>query len=142
MKFSFDIFIPSMPDEVFIAFTNYSNYQNMLPKYFPSVRVLSSRNDVSIVEEHMILGNKELIMMTKHVSNNQDQHDIFVIGGDAKGTHIIEYFKPVKNGTKLTVEADFKLKGKMRISSIFGGTKIETEYSKIIKELTQAISLT
>lgn len=131
-----------MPNEAFIAFTDYSNYQKILPKYFPSIRVISSRNDVSVVEEHMVLGDKELVMMTKHVSNNQDQHDIFVIGGDAKGTHIVEYFKPEKNGTKLTVEADFKLKGTMKISSILGMRKIETEYSKIIKEFTQAISQT
>ena len=70
----------------FEIFSNFENYQKLLPQHFPSVRVRSIRNDIAVVEEHMILGDKELVIMAKHVSQKTCYlHEVFVIGGDAKG---------------------------------------------------------
>ena len=80
----------------------------------------------------MMLGDKELVMMTKHILESPLKHEIFVIGGDAKGTHIIETFENISQGTKLKVVADFKIKGKMLVSNLLGKNKIEKEYSEII----------
>ena len=96
-------------DKVYDIITNYENFEKNFSKYFPSIRIRSERDDVSIIEEHMILGKKEFVMMTKHVKNPPNLHEIFVIGGDCKGSHIIEKYDSVPEGTKLTVEADFKL---------------------------------
>ena len=41
------------------------------------------RDDVSIVEEHIMLAGRELVMMTKHVIKPHELHEVFVIGGDA-----------------------------------------------------------
>jgi coenzyme Q-binding protein COQ10 len=48
-------------------------------------------------------------MMTKHIKTPTSLHEIIVIGGDCKGSHIVERYESVPQGTKLTVEADFKL---------------------------------
>ena len=131
-KFNFEKIVNSSNQKIYELFTNYENYQKILPDYFPSVRVLSTRNNVSVVEEHMMLGDKELVMMTKHILEAPLKHEIFVIGGDAKGTHIIETFENISQGTKLKVVADFKIKGKMLVSDLLGKNKIEKEYSEII----------
>jgi len=103
--------------------------------------MLSTRNDVSVVEEHLMLGNRELVMMTKHVTVLPSYHEVFVIGGDAKGTHIVERFDQVANSTKLIVDVDFKLKGSMKLSNLFGKNKIETDYADIVSECVRIAEL-
>ena len=45
----------------------YENYEKLFPQHFPSVRVRSVRNNTSVVEEHIVLGDQELVIMAKHV---------------------------------------------------------------------------
>lgn len=140
-KFSFEKFLNSQQSKVFDIATDFNNYQTNFPNTFPSVRVLSTRNDVSVVEEHMMIGEKELVMMVKHVIKKPNTHEIFVIGGDAKGTHILETFDAFENGTKMKVTVDFKLKGVTKISSLLGKNTIENDYSKIIDEFAKAVEI-
>ncbi|QUC65353.1 polyketide cyclase [Nitrosopumilus sp. K4] len=140
-KFSFEKFLNSQQNKVFDIATDFKNYQTNFPNTFPSVRVLSTRNNVSVVEEHMMLGEKELVMMTKHVVNKPDTHDIFVIGGDAKGTHILETFEAFENGTKMKILVDFKLKGTMKISNLLNKKTIENDYSKIVDEFVRVVEI-
>ena len=117
---------------MFEVFSNFENYQKSLPQYFPSVRVRSTRNETAVVEEHMMLGDKELVIMAKHVTQSPLLHEIFVIGGDAKGSHIKEQFLDHSEGTKILVDVDLKLKGKMKISELFTKNNLQENYSKII----------
>lgn len=114
--------------------TNYKNFQKILPQYYPSIRIISVRGNVSVVEEHLQIAGRELVMMAKHVTDEPILHEIFIIGGDAKGTHIIKRYESVPHGTKLTLEIDWKLKGMMKLSNFFGKNKVLNDYSKIIDE--------
>ena len=96
-------------NKVYDITTNYENFEKKFPKFFPSIRIRSERDNISVIEEHVLLGGKEFVMMTKHVKKIPELHEIFVIGGDCKGSQIIERYEPIPEGTKLTVEADFKL---------------------------------
>ena len=140
-KLHFEKFVNSPRDKVFKIFTDYVNYQSLFPQYFPSVRVLSTRNEISVIEVHMMLGKRELVMMTKHIILEQDSHEMFVIGGDAKGSHIIEQFTNYSNGTKLVVDADFKLKKGMNFFSMFDKHDIESDYSEIISECVKRVEI-
>jgi coenzyme Q-binding protein COQ10 len=108
-KIKIEKIIKAERNKVYDITTNYENFEKNFPKYFPSIRIRSERDGVSVIEEHMILGKKEFVMMTKHVKTHPDIHEIVVIGGDCKGSRIIEKYDLVPEGTKLTVEADFKL---------------------------------
>ena len=131
-KFSIDKIVNAQRSSVFEIFSNFENYQKSLPQYFPSVRVRSIRNETAVVEEHMMLGDKELVIMAKHVTQSPLLHEIFVIGGDAKGSHIKEQFLDHSEGTKILVDVDLKLKGKMKISELFAKNNLQENYSKII----------
>ncbi|MBI5147472.1 MAG: polyketide cyclase [Thaumarchaeota archaeon] len=122
---------------VFDIVANFENFQNIMPQYFPSIRIRSIRENTAVVEEHLRLGNREFIMMTKHVTKYPETHEVFVIGGDAKGTHIMEKYEKVGEVTKLVVDADVKLGGFLRILSLFSGKKIKTEFNQIIDEFTK-----
>jgi coenzyme Q-binding protein COQ10 len=131
-KFVFEKIIKSDRNKVFEISTNYANFQTILPQYYPSIRVISIRGNVSVVEEHLRIGGRELVMMVKHVINEPISHEIFVIGGDAKGTHIAKRFECIPQGTKMTIEVDWKLKGMTRIINFLSRINLLKEYSKII----------
>ena len=119
-KFSLEKIVKNNRNEVFEIFSNFENYQRIIPQHYPSVRIRSMRGDVSVVEEHLILGNLELLIMTKHVSQKPILHEVIVIGGDAKGSRIRQEFIELEKGTKILVDVDLKFKGKMKISTMFG----------------------
>jgi len=136
-KFSIDKVVNAQRSSVFEIFSNFENYQKLLSQHFPSVRVRSIRNDTAVVEEHLILGDKELVIMAKHVIESPLLHEIFVIGGDAKGSHIKEQFLDHSDGTKILIDVNLKLKGKMKISELFTKNNVEENYSKIINDFVK-----
>ena len=108
-KIKIEKIIKADRNKVYDITTNYENFEKNFPKYFPTIRIRSERDGASVIEEHMILGKKEFVMMTKHIKSPPELHEIIVIGGDCKGSRIVEKYDSVPGGTKLTVEADFKL---------------------------------
>ncbi len=114
-KIKFVKIIKADRKKVFEIATNFKDFQKTLPNFYPSIRVRSMRDDVSIVEEHIMLAGSELIMMTKHVTKLPELHEVFVIGGDAKGSHIVERYEIIPKGTKITVNVDLKLHGKLKL---------------------------
>jgi coenzyme Q-binding protein COQ10 len=136
-KFSLEKTVHAKRETVYERLSNYENYEKLVPQHFPSVRVRSVRGNISVVEEHMNLGDRELVIMAKHVTKEPVLHEIFVIGGDAKGTHIKQQFIEISDGTKIIVDVDFKLKGKMKISSMLGKNKIEQDYAKILDDFVK-----
>jgi len=138
-KFSLEKTVNAKRETVYERLSNYENYEKLVPQHFPSVRVRSVRGNVSVVEEHMNLGDKELVIMAKHVTKEPVLHEVFVIGGDAKGSYIKQQFIEISEGTKIIVDVDFKLKGKMKISSMLGKNKIEQDYAKILDDFVKIV---
>jgi ribosome-associated toxin RatA of RatAB toxin-antitoxin module len=136
-RFSLEKIVDAKRDSVYKVLSNYENYQKFLPQYFPSVRVRSVRENISVVEEHMILGDQELIIMAKHVTDEPVLHEIFIIGGDIKGSYIKQQFLELSEKTQIIVDVDFKLKGKMKVFSLFGKNKFQQAYSNIFDAFTQ-----
>jgi coenzyme Q-binding protein COQ10 len=133
-KFTVDKIVHTKRKIIFDILSNFENFQKILPQHFPSIRVRSTRGNISVVEEHMMLGNKELVIMAKHVIQEPSLHEIFVIGGDAKGSHIYQQFIEHSEGTKIVVDVDLKLSGKMKLSGLFGNSSLEKNYSKILDD--------
>ena len=136
-KFSLEKTVNAKKEIVYEILSNYENYQKLIPQHFPFVRVRSVRGNVSVVEEHMNLGDRELLIMAKHVTEEPVLHEVFIIGGDAKGSHIKQQFIKVSEGTKIIVDVDLKLKGKMKMSSMFGKNTFEQDYAKILDDFVK-----
>jgi coenzyme Q-binding protein COQ10 len=134
-KVKFEKFTTATREKIFEVATDYQSLQTMVPEYFPSVRIISVRPNTTLVEEHLKLVGKELIVMAKHVTDELKTHEIFIVGGDAKGTHIIEEYEQTRKGTQIALTVDFKLKGSMRLAGIFGKGKVENEFSNIMDKL-------
>ena len=136
-KINFEKTVKAERNKVFDIAANYEQFQKILPKYFPSIRICSVRGNTAVVEEHMRGAGRELIMMTKHVTKYPELHEVFIIGGDAKGSHIIERYESIKDGTKITVEADLNLSGSLKIVAFFSKAKIKKEFTKIMDEFAK-----
>ena len=131
-QFSFEKTSTASRSNVYKIFSDYENYQKVSPEFFSSIRIRSVRDNVAVVEEHLNLGDDELVIMAKHVTDEPVLHDVFVIGGDAKGTHIQEQFIEMSKGTKILVNVDLKLKGKMKIGGMFSKNRYQQNYEEII----------
>jgi len=130
-KIKIEKIIKADRNKVYNIITSYENFEKIFTKYFPSIRIRSERDEVSVIEMHIMLGKKEYTMMTKHVKNPPNLHEIFVIGGDCKGSRIVEKYDLVSEGTKLTVEADFKL-GLFRKPNVSDGLQdIIDEFARV-----------
>lgn len=136
-KFSLEKIVNSNRDNVFEVFSNFENYQRIIPQHYPSVRVRSMRGGVSVVEEHLILGDLELLIMAKHISQKPILHEMVVIGGDAKGSKIKQEFIELENGTKVLVDVDLKFKGKMKISVMFGKHNFKQNYGDVLDDFVK-----
>lgn len=136
-KINFEKIIKAERNKVFDITTNYEQFQKKLPEYFPSVRIRSTRGNIAVIEEHIRISGREFVMMTKHVIQYPAVHEIFVIGGDAKGSRIVEMYESIEGGTKITVDADLKLKGFLKIAAFFGKDKIKKDLMKIMDEFAK-----
>ncbi len=133
-KFSLEKTVNANRETVFEIMSNFENYQKILPQHYPSVRVRSTRDNVSVVEEHLNLGEHEFVIMAKHVTEKPISHEVFIIGGDVKGSHFKEEFIETSEGTKIFTEVNLKLKGKMKIADLLGKCKFAEHYNKIMDD--------
>ncbi len=138
-KVNYEKIINADRNRVFEMATDYVSFQRHMPQYFPSVRIRSSRDSVTIVEQHVRLFSRNLVMMTKHVVRYPVFHEVFVIGGDAKGSHIVERYDTVSEGTKIVISADICLAGVLRIAGFFKRSKIQNGLAEITDEFAKLV---
>ena len=138
MRFVIEKLVRAERQRVFDTVANFENLDKVIPKYFPSIRVRSVRENVAIVEMHMVLANKEHIMTTKHVTKYPETHDVYVLGGNAKGSHFAEVYKKTDQGTLITVTVNYKEK---ILSRLFRKSNIVSEYSKMMDEFAKLVEV-
>ena len=133
--FSLEKIINAKRKDVFDIFSNYEQYEKLIPKYFPSIRIRSVRGETAVVEEHLKLGELELIFMSKHVSKPNVLHEVYVIGGKSKGSYIRQEFIEIPEGTKILVDVDLKLMGMLKIPKLLDKSKLSQNYSNLLDDL-------
>ena len=133
-SFSLEKIVHAKRDDVFQIFSNYNNYEKLVPQYFHSIRIRSVRDDIAVVEEHLKLGDVEFLFMAKHVATPSILHEVYVIGGKSKGSYIRQEFIEISEGTKILVDVKLKLTGTLRIPKFLGKSKLSENYSNMLDE--------
>ena len=75
--------------------------------------------------------------MAKHVVDDHSSHETFFVGGDAKGTKILEKYEVVSKGTKISVTVDFKPKLKMKLLGFFDKKKLLNDFERIMDKFIE-----
>ena len=133
-SFSLEKIVHAKRDNVFQIFSNYNNYEKLVPQYFQSIRIRSVRDNIAVVEEHLKLGDVEFLFMAKHVATPSILHEVYVIGGKSKGSYIRQEFIEIPEGTKILVDVKLKLTGTMRLPKFLGKSKLSENYSNMLDE--------
>ena len=133
-SFSLEKIVHAKRDNVFQIFSNYNNYEKLVPQYFQSIRIRSVRDNIAVVEEHLKLGDVEFLFMAKHVATPSILHEVYVIGGKSKGSYIRQEFIEISEGTKILVDVKLKLTGTLRIPKFLGKSKLSENYSNMLDE--------
>ena len=133
--------IKAKKDKVFSFMTDFENLPSKLPQIFKSVKVISQEDNSIITEEFVKMAGKDIQQKVKHLIQPTEKHEVFILEGDAKDSHIIESYEETNKGTKIIVEGDFKLAGKLKLLGFFAKGAIENNISKIIDEFAEIITL-
>lgn len=122
-------------EKIYETLTDFESFQQQLHDFFPSIRVISVRPNTTLAEQHIKLAEKELIVMAKHLTDKPTRHETLIVGGDIKGSRIVEKFQKTPHGTKISVSINLKTKGALRLPGIFNKNKFENEFLKIYDQL-------
>ncbi len=138
-KVKVEIIIKAEKDKVFSAITDFENLPSKLPHIFKSVKVISQEGNSFITEELVKMAGRDIAQKVKHVIQPTEQHEVFILEGDAKDSHIVESYEETSQGTKIIVEGDFKLKGKLNLLGFFAKGKIEKSITEVMEEFAKLI---
>ncbi len=136
-KINFEKIVHADRNKVFDLVTNFERLEKTLPEHFLSINIKSARDNVVVIEERVKFSGKVFVMMTRHVTKHPELHEVFVIGGDTKGSHIVERYESVPEGTKIIVDADIKLKGVLKLAGFLGKGKIQDGLSGIMDKFAE-----
>lgn len=129
-------------DKLFKFITNHEKLHLYLPAYFLSVKTKSIRNNISITEEHLQVLNKEIIVLVKHILNYSTSHEMLILGGYGRGTHIVEKYIDITHGTKFIIIMNLKLNLINRFKFIFYKHKFQQNITNILQELANSLDKT
>ena len=122
-------------DVLYNKITDLENLPNLLPDYFQSIKIVEKSNNMIITEEEFQISNRNVKQRTKHIINPPDRHESFVIEGDAKGSHIVEVYEKVPDGTRVVINGDFKLGGALKVLGFLAKGKISKRINALLDEL-------
>ena len=132
--------IKAKKDKVFFTMTDFENLPSKLPHIFKSIKVISREGNSLITEEFVKMAGREIKQKVKHVIQPTEKHEVFILEGDAKGSHIVESYEETRRGTKIIVEGDFKLAGKLNLLGFFAKVKIEKSINEVMDEFAKILS--
>ena len=125
--------------KVFNTITDFENLPNSLPEFFNSIKIVSKEDNVTIIEESIKMAGRDITQTTKHILTPPEKHEVLVMTGDAKGSHIVETYENVSEGTKVTVDGDFKLSGKLKLVGFIAKRKIEKNINEVMDAIAKIV---
>ena len=131
--------IKAKKDKVFSTMTDFENLPSKLPQIFKSVKIISRKGNSIVTEEFVKMAGRDITQKVKHVIQPTEKHEVFILEGDAKGSHIVEIYEETSEGTKIIVEGDFKFAGNFILLGFFAKVKIEKSINEVIDEFANLL---
>jgi len=124
-------------EKVFNVVTDFENLPKKLPQFFKSIKVLSSEGNTITTEEQAVMAGRELHQTVKHMLTPSQIDEVYILSGDAKDSHVMTRYETVPEGTKVIVDGDFKLAGKLKLVGFIAKGKIEKGIEDVIDEFAK-----
>ena len=136
-KITFEKIINADAQKTFDVLTNFENFENILPEFYSSITVKSTRDESSLVVEHLHLCGNEFVIMAKHFTEKPNQHQMRVIGGDIKGSYITESIIPLTDSNSLNTQTKLIINAEIKTSRGLKGTFKKLDYNSELEKLYQ-----
>lgn len=137
-KINHTVEVPVSRNELFQISTDFENLPNVLPS-FKSVKIILKEGNTIITEDEVILMDHLIKQRVKHILTEPVKHTAEILSGEAEGSFIEESFEETINGTQVTINADFKLKGKLKLIGFAVKNKIKFALESTIYEFSDLI---
>jgi ribosome-associated toxin RatA of RatAB toxin-antitoxin module len=125
-------------EKIFGMVTDFENLPNKFPQFFKSVKIVSKDGNSITTEDVSVMGGREMHQTVKHILSPPSIDEVYILSGDAKDSHIVTTYEKTKNGTtKITVDGDIKLAGKLRLVGFMAKGKIENGINQVIEEFAK-----
>ncbi len=124
-------------EKIFNMVTDFENLPVKFPQFFKSVKVISREGNTITTEDLAVMAGREVSQTTKHILTPPEIDDVYLLSGDAKDSHIVTKYESVPEGTKVTVEGDFKLAGKLKLVGFMAKGKIEKGIEEVMQEFAK-----
>jgi len=85
------------------------------------------------------MAGRDITQKTKHILIPPERHEVFILDGDAKDSHVIETYESISDGTKVTVDGDFNLAGKLKLVGFLAKGKIEKSIGEVMDALAKIV---
>lgn len=126
-------------NKVYETITDFENLPIKLPKYFKSVKIIRKENNVIFTEEFVNMTGRDITQKVKHVLTPPEKHEVFIIEGEVKDSHIIETYESISEGTSIFIDGDFKLSGKLKLVGFLAKGKIENSINEVMDAVAKLI---
>jgi ribosome-associated toxin RatA of RatAB toxin-antitoxin module len=124
-------------ENIFNLVTDFENLPSRFPQFFKSVKIVSREGNTVTTEEVGVMAGREMHQTTKHVLTPPQIEEVYLLSGDAKDSHIVTKYESIPEGTKVTVEGDFKLAGKLKLVGFMAKGKIEKGMEEVMQEFAK-----
>lgn len=138
-KVKIEKIIKAQTDKVFSTITDFENLPIRLPEFFKSINIISKEGNTIVIHESVRMAGKDITQTTKHLLIPPTQHEVFILDGDAKDSHIVERYVSFDNGTKIIIDGDFHLEGKLKLVGFIAKKKIEKNINEILDALSKLV---
>ena len=125
--------------KVFSTVTDFENLPAKLPSYFKSMKIVSREGNSVVIEESCSMGGRDIRQTAKHILTPPHKHEVFIMDGDAKDSHIVETYESTSDGTMITIEGDFKLGGMLKLIGFLAAGKIKNSIEEVMNEFAKIV---
>ena len=140
LKVKVEKIIKAKKDKVFFTITDFENLPSKLPQIFKSVKIISREGNSIITEEFVRMVRRDITQKVKHVIQPTKKHEVFILEGDVKDSHIIESYEETSEGTKIIIEGDFKLAGTLNLLGFFAKREIEKSINEVMDKFAKILT--
>ena len=124
-------------EKVFKLVTDFENAPKYLPNQFKSIKILSREGNTVTTDEVIVAAGRTVKQTSKHTVQAPDKHEAEVLTGDAVGTKISETYTEVPEGTKVSIVADVRLAGILKVVEVFGKGRIRAEIEETLNQFAK-----
>lgn len=126
-------------NKVFNTVTDFQSLPKKLPSVFKSISVEKKDANRIVTKELTKMAGKEVEQTVQHTIIPPEKHEVEIIEGDAKGSKIVETYESIPEGTKVIIDGEFKLSGKLKLVEFLAKGRIEKGINEVLDELTKIV---